>query len=194
MVSLTDAELMAGLAAGDTSMLGELYARHYKMVKAALHSWAPEMTGPDMEDVTQEVFISLGKTAATYRDQSKFKAWLYRIASRKVLGWQRKTWIRRRFLERNRQPVAVAVVEEKSSPAQKTRLRKVVSQMLSKLPDKQRQVLWLHFVEGFEGEEIAAILHVRRATVYTRMHRARTTLLKSVHAATWKDVLSEEEP
>jgi len=186
---LTDAQLMAGIAAGRTALLGEIYTRYERTVKAALYHWVPSMNQADIEDVAQEVFIALGKSAASYKEQSKFKSWLYRIAKRKATDWRRGTWVRRQFFERNKEPVAMAMKQEKNSPAGKTSLREVVGQALSSLPDDQRQVLWLHFVEGFDGDEIADVLGVRRATVYTRMQRARTALSKSIHADKWREVL-----
>jgi RNA polymerase sigma-70 factor (ECF subfamily) len=69
----------------------------------------------------------------------------------------------------------------------------MVAQSLSKLPLHQREVIWLHFVEGFEGDEIAKILNIRRDTVYTRMFRARKTLLRKVDRDVVLAVLSEEQ-
>ncbi|MCP4674531.1 MAG: sigma-70 family RNA polymerase sigma factor [Deltaproteobacteria bacterium] len=190
---LTDAELMQGLAKGNTILLGELYRRYDRRVKGALATWVPEMAQADIEDTSQEVFIALGKTAKRYDERSKFKAWLYRIASRKAIDWRRKRWVRRRFLGRKPENIAMALRQEHNSPAARTGLRETVAMMLSKLTSEQRKVIWLHFVEGFDGDEIASILGVRRSTVYTRMHRARAVLLKSVDAESWKDILREGE-
>jgi RNA polymerase sigma-70 factor (ECF subfamily) len=48
---------------------------------------------------------------------------------------------------------------------------------LAALPEDQRDVLMLHAVEGFSGEEIAEILGIRHETVRTRLYRARQKLL-----------------
>ena len=189
---LSETELMAGIANGDTALLGELYMRYSRRIKAAIRNWAPEMSQADAEDVTQEVFITLAASASRYQEQSKFSAWLYSIARKKASNWRRRTWVRRRFSQKVTAPVAVAYEEENDSPASKASLRQLVARTLSKLPYHQREVIWLHFVEGFEGDEIAEILKIQRDTVYTRMFRARKTLLRKVDRAVVLAVLSEE--
>ncbi|MDJ0765851.1 MAG: RNA polymerase sigma factor [Myxococcota bacterium] len=188
---LTDEELMTGLADGRSSCLGELYIRHTRAIRAALYRWMPEMTRADIDDVTQDIFMALGKTATNYRGESSFKTWLYQIALRTVSNWRRKTWVRRRFLRDRREPVAMALRENAHSPDSRAALRQVVEHMFSKLSYDQRQALWLHFVEGFDGDEIAQMMHVRRSTIYTRLHRARQALVTSIHADLWKALLSE---
>jgi RNA polymerase sigma-70 factor (ECF subfamily) len=184
---------MAGVAAGDTALLGELYMRYSRRIKAALRNWAPEMSPEDAEDVTQEVFITLVGSASRYREQDRFSAWLFSIARKKASNWRRRTWIRRRFSQKQSAPVAVAYEKEHDSPANRASLRQMVAQSLAKLPLHQREVIWLHFVEGFEGDEIAEILKIRRDTVYTRMFRARKTLLRKVDRDVVLAVLSEEQ-
>jgi RNA polymerase sigma factor (sigma-70 family) len=176
---LTDSALLAGVAAGRIALMGELYTRHERRVKAMLRCSCPSMPGADVEDIAQDVFISLGRTAGCYENQANFKGWLYRIVKRKLTDWRRKAWVRRRFFDTAYAPVAMAKMVENASPEGRTGLREAVAAAFSRLPDEQREVLWLHFVEGLDGEEIAGALGVRRATVYTRINRARTTLLET---------------
>lgn len=190
---LNEAELMAGIADGDTALLGELYMRYSRRIKAALRNWAPEMSTADVEDVTQETFITLASSASKYQEQARFSAWLFGIAKKKVSNWRRRSWVRRRFFQKNSAPVAVAYEKEHDSPANRASLRQMVAQSLAKLPLHQREVIWLHFVEGFEGDEIAEILNIQRDTVYTRMFRARKTLLRKVDREVVLAVLSEEQ-
>ena len=53
----TDDQLMSRLAEGETRVLGELYTRYDRMVKAAICQFAPEMSRADIEEVAQEVFV-----------------------------------------------------------------------------------------------------------------------------------------
>lgn len=189
----TDEQLMAGIAAGDTSLLGELYIRYNRAIQGALYHWAPEFTQADIEDVTQEIFIAIGKSVANYKEQSRFKAWMFELALRTLTNWRRKFWVRSRFLKRHKTPVAMGTPVDTCAPTSRMALRQAIGQMMARLPDDQRQTVWLHFVEGFGGDEIAAMMHVRRATVYTRLHRARQTLASSVQASAWKSLLTEDE-
>ncbi len=62
------------------------------------------------------------------------------------------------------------------SPARAAEVRQDVSRVFASLPSKQLEVLLLHAVEGFSGEEIAQVLGIRVGTVWSRLHRAREIL------------------
>lgn len=189
---LNEAELMAAIADGNTAVLGELYMRYSRRIKAALRNWAPEMSFADVEDVTQEIFITLAGTASKYQEHARFSAWLFGIAKKKLSNWRKRSWVRRRFFRRNSAPVAVAYEKEHDSPSNRASLKQLVAQSLSKLPRHQREVIWLHYVEGLDGDEIAQALDIDRDTVYTRLFRARKTLLKKVDRDVVLAALSEE--
>ena len=189
---LTEAELMAAIADGDGALLGELYMRYGRRIKAALRNWAPEMSLADVEDVTQEIFITLADTASKYQEHARFSGWLFGIAKKKLANWRKRSWVRLRFFRRNPAPVAVAYEKEHDSPSNRACLKQLVAQSLAKLPRHQREVIWLHFVEGLDGDEIAQALNIDRDTVYTRLFRARKTLLKKVNREAVLAVLSED--
>lgn len=191
--TLSDAELIGGIAAGNAALLGEIYVRYNRRIKATLLNWAPEMSAADAEDLSQEVFIAIGDSASRYEEQSKFAAWIFGIAQKKAANWRRRTWVRRRFSLKNSEPVAVAYKTDNDSPANQASLRQMVAQSLSRLPVHQREVLWLHFVEGFDGDEIAEILNIQKDTVYTRMFRARRKLLEQVDKNVVLAALGEEQ-
>ncbi|MBN2530746.1 MAG: RNA polymerase sigma factor [Deltaproteobacteria bacterium] len=191
--ALSDAELIDGIADGNAALLGEIYVRYNRRIKAALLNFAPEMSAADAEDVSQEVFMAIGDSASRYQEQSKFAAWLFGIAQRKAANWRRRTFVRRRFSLKNSEPVAIAFKTDNDSPANQASLRQMVAQSLSNLPMHQREVLWLHFVEGFDGDEIAKILNIQKDTVYTRMFRARKKLLEQVDKDVVLAALREEQ-
>ncbi|MDX2454747.1 RNA polymerase sigma factor [Desulfosarcina sp.] len=188
----TDTQLMNRIASGETIYLGELYRRHNRKLKAALYHWVPEMTQEDIEDVCQEVFIALGKTAKNYKDISKFKSWLYKIASNKALSWRRNTAVRRRLFKMYTSNKNIESDSVAASRADTTSMRQVAWQMLTKLPYEQRQVLWLHLVEGFDGDEIAETMGINRSTVYSRINRARNKLMSDKNATLWKNAMNKD--
>jgi RNA polymerase sigma-70 factor (ECF subfamily) len=179
LAQIADERLMARLAAGELEALGELYRRHGPLVRSAITRYAPEISAAELDELVQEVFLTVSDTAARYQEQQRCKAWLYGIAVRKARSWQRTTWLRRRLLKGQRgEPVALARPSG-GSPERAVALRELVERTLSRLNPGQRQVLLLHAVEGFTGEEIAGILGVRPETVWTRLHRARKAVLDS---------------
>jgi len=170
---LTDERLMATLATGELEALGELYRRHGALARSAIVRYAPEISAAELDELTQEVFLTLCDTATRYEEQQRFKAWLYGIAVRKTRSWQRTTWLRRRLLKsKHGEPVGLAR-RPGGSPERAVALRELVDRTLARLTEGQRQVLLLHAVEGFTGEEIAEILGIRPETVWTRLHRVR---------------------
>lgn len=180
---LSDSELMMRLGHGDTQALGEIYLRYVSVVRSALRRQAPELPRAQREELTQDVFLSLlelvhPKSGRSYRDEERLKAFLYGVSIRKARMWRRQTWLRRHLLKRHAdRPIAMAQApEDGGSPAQHTEAREAVVHALSRLPQTQREVLLLH-AEGFSGDEIACQLNIRPKTVWTRLHRARSTLL-----------------
>ena len=178
--ALSDNLLMANLAKGETQALGELYDRYDKMVKVAIVRFAPEIPASSVEELCQDTFLTLNKTAARYQERSQLKAWLYGIAVNKARAWRARTWLRRRLLkEHSGKGIAMALPND-SSLEKRSELRNAIRNALTELPKPQRDVLMLHAFEGFKSAEIASILKMNPEAVRTRLHRARRALLKVI--------------
>jgi len=175
--ALSDARAMADLARGRMEALGELFTRHGAMVRRALKRLAPEISRAELEELGQEVFLTLSDTAARYEEQTRLRAWLYGIAVRKAKSWRRTTWLRRKLLGQHGGTSPGTSPGAASSPEREVAMRQEATRVLNRLPREQRDVLLLHAVEGFTGEEIAEILGIRPKTVWTRLHRARRAAL-----------------
>jgi len=169
----SDEQAMADLAQGRMEPLGTLYTRHGAMVRRALRRLAPEISRAELEELSQEVFLTLSDTAARYEERTRLGAWLYGIAVRKARSWRRKTWLRRKLLGLHGSAGPGTTPGSAPSPEREVAMRQEATRVLDRLPREQRDVLLLHAVEGFTGEEIAEILGVRPKTVWTRLHRAR---------------------
>src|SRR6185436_7706375 len=76
--SETDERLMLAVRAGNVASLGVLFDRHHRQ----LHDFFARMTGSRAaaDDLVQDVFLRILKYRQNYRDDSLFKAWLFRIA------------------------------------------------------------------------------------------------------------------
>jgi RNA polymerase sigma-70 factor, ECF subfamily len=177
---LSDEQLMRILASGHSEPLGELYIRHSAMVKDAMMRFCPEISIAEAEEMVQDVFLVLNRKASKYREQMKFKAWVYGIAVKTVSSWRRTYWLRRKLLDRHDNKHIGIAVRNTRNPARDMEVRDTLTQGLEKLTAGQRDVLFLHAVEGFTGEEIARILGIRPKTVWTRLHRARQRMLEEL--------------
>jgi|SRR5215831_12630479 len=74
---MDDDELIAALATGDDTALRELFTRHAPWLAARLRAALPP---PDVEDVLQETFLAVWKSAAAYRPRGTPRAWMWVIA------------------------------------------------------------------------------------------------------------------
>ena len=173
-MEMTDEELVSRLAVGEMDALGGLYTRHKGMVCTALQRFSPAASAAEIEELAQDVFLALPAAAKRYEERSRFKSWLFGIAVRKARGFSRRAWVRR---------VLGAATGEapdpEPTPERAAEHREAALRLLASLPGGQREVLVLHAVEGFDGEEIARILGISPGTVWTRLHRARRAVLEA---------------
>ena len=119
------------------------------------------------EDAAQEAFLRIWKSLARYRGESALGTWIYSIARNACL-----TAISRRSA-RATLPLEEATAKAASSPPQPAwdALGFVVQ-----LPEKQRQVVMLYYMEERSYEEVARLLDLPIGTVKTHLHRARKQL------------------
>ncbi len=174
---------MARLAEGDAEPLGVLYERYGRMVFALVGRYASASGRAELEDLVQEVFLTLFETAPRYVETGKARAWICGVAVRKArAGWRRRFW-RQSILARFAPGGAGTAAARASSVEADVDARVTVERALEKLPAAQREVLLLHVVESLSGDEIAEVLGISPNTVWTRLHRARQAMRAELRAA-----------
>jgi RNA polymerase sigma-70 factor (ECF subfamily) len=135
----------------------------------------------DLEDVGQDVFIVVRRKLGAF-DGDRLAAWLYRIASRTASDHRRRAWFRRLWnrgarIDLDRMACGAAGPVEQLERRDAQRL---LERVLRTMSDKRRVAFALFEIEGYSGEEIAVILDVPVATVWTRLHHARKEFLTRV--------------
>ena len=120
----------------------------------------------DAEDVFQEVFLRLLRDTTDFRDAEHLKAWLLRVTVNCCNDLRRSAWFRRTAPLEAAPEAAAPMLDGHDELWQAVRA----------LPDDLRTAVWLHYVEGYGTDEIAAMTDCRPATVRTRLHRARKRL------------------
>lgn len=141
----------------------------------------------DAEDITQEVFVQVYQSISSFKGDSKFSTWLYRITVTKSLDHQRKKKRKKRFafvrsLFGDDSEVLInppdfnhpGVMLDKKEDA--ATLFKVISQ----LPENQRVAFTLHKLEGLSYQEVSEIMQTSLSSVESLMHRAKTNLRKNL--------------
>lgn len=134
----------------------------------------------EAEDVTQEVFISVYKARSQFSNKSSFKNWLYKIASNASINSLRKR--KHSVAQLNEES---AVLEDTQNQFIEDEKSKAIAQIISHLPELQRNCLLLHRFEGFSYEEISETLDLTLPSVKSNIHRAYETL---------KSLLEEHQP
>ena len=169
-VDTEDARLAA---AGDTRAFERLYRGHV----ARIHSLARRMAGPDeAQELTQEIFVRAWDKLGSFRGDSAFGTWLYRLAINFILSFRQSRATRRdRFQETEDLDVLPARPVSTDHSLD-------FDAALAQLPRGARQILVLHDVEGYKHEEIATMLEITSGTSKAQLHRARMLMRSALHA------------
>ena len=166
---------------GDASAFEELVAAYEKNV----YNLALRMTGSpeDAEDMAQEAFLKAFNSIQSFRGDSKFSVWLYRIVSNVCLDFLRKRSKRQTVSlsaeDEDGEEVQIDLADTAQSPEallEKKLTRESVQRGLRQLPPDARQILLLREIQGLSYEEIGETLGLEPGTVKSRIFRARKRL------------------
>ena len=181
-VDSREAALIERCAAGDETACAELVAAHQRMVyNLSLHLLGDR---DEALDLSQEVFLRVFRTLASFRGQSALRTWIYRIVVNQARNRQR-FWRRRHRADQvslDEHLQQFGDLEQKNDPSTPDRMlaRKETSMRiwtaLDHLPFDQRTALVLREIDGLRYDEIAFSLGIAVGTVKSRLTRARQAL------------------
>ena len=143
------------------------------------------MTGnsEDAADMTQEAFIKAYNSLQSFRGDSKFSVWLYRIVSNVCLDFlrskNRRPTVSLSVEDDDGEDTQLDVADESQSPElllDRKLTRESVRRGLDSLPPDYRQILLLREIQGLSYDEIAQALGLEVGTVKSRIFRARKRL------------------
>jgi RNA polymerase sigma-70 factor (ECF subfamily) len=164
-----DFSLIKRFIEGDESTFKTLVQRHKEKVRSIIYLTINR--NEYVDDIAQEVFITIYKNLKHFRFESQFSTWLYRITVNKCKDHLRKTKVRSLF-------VSVKDVEEPgyNHISDDMDLKDIIRKSIYKLPEKLRTPLLLKDIEGFSYQEIADTVQCEVGTVKSRIFRAREGL------------------
>ena len=167
---IDDDQLIRHFIAGDTSAFQILVKKHKEKVRNIVYMTMNNSALVD--DIAQEVFITVYRNLKHFRFESQFTTWLYRITVNKCKDYLRKMNVRRIFspLEEGSE------VSEFETPTENKDISRIVMDAISKLPVKLRMPLILKDIEGFSYQEISESLSCEMGTVKSRIFRGREKL------------------
>lgn len=170
----TDAELLADIGAGDRGALHELFRRHEPWLAARVRGRCGDPGVVD--EVVQDTFLAVWRSAAAYRGDGEVAAWLWGVAARTLLRAVRP---RRSVLERLSRLRA-----DPDPSAEEAVLARIehsdVGAALARLSPELRLVVQATVLDGLSTREAAALLGIPSGTVKSRMHRARIELREAL--------------
>lgn len=177
-----DVSLIARSKQGDREAFNQLVARY----QTQTYNFAYRMTNnrEDAEDIYQEAFIHAFRGIKSFRSDSAFSTWLYRIVRNVYLDEQKRRRSRpyislEESIETEDGTISRDVQDDAPLPDQTVLVnekRRVVHRAIAQLPERQREILILYDLLGYTYEDIANILEINVGTVKSRLNRARRGL------------------
>ena len=171
--------LIAKILAGDRAAFGQLVERYqqrvYNTVYRVLHN------AEDAADATQEVFLNVYQALRSFKGDSEFFTWLYRIAFNTAISHKRRRKPTRSIDGDGSQTISLEPADKSVDVApdaaqERREDEQTLMNAVALLSVEHRIILVLKDIEGRKYEEIAEIAGIPVGTVRSRLHRARLEL------------------
>ena len=173
--------VMRRVCAGDTDAFEALVTAYQKQVyNLALRTVGNE---EDAADMTQEAFLRAYRSLGSFRGDSKFSVWLYRLTTNICIDFLRsrgrRPTVSLTAADEDEEPQELDVADDRFDPVQsleRAELRRAVQRGLASLPEDYRRILMLRELSGLSYAEIGQVLRLEEGTVKSRLFRARKKL------------------
>jgi RNA polymerase sigma-70 factor (ECF subfamily) len=183
-----DASLIRRAQGGDTQAMDDLVRKHYRSVFNL--SYRLTNNQDDAQDIVSEAFIRVHNALPSFRGDSNFTTWLYRIVKNVFLDERKKQRIRshsslEEMVDLEDSAVARQVEDPKPGPEamiERQDTDKIVQSAVLTLPQNQRLMIGLYHFQHRSYEEIAEIMNLPIGTVKSRLNRARLALKNKLHS------------
>jgi len=191
---VTDHRLITAFKAGDTEAIDKIVERY----ENPIFTFGLKMCGhlQDAEDIVQETFLSAFKYLDSFREETKLRNWLFKIAARACMRKRRK-----KKCEPERKISLESLIHKDGSNGNyeipdwsddpsdaflRAELKEVIDTAILSLPTKYRLAFTFRDIEGFNTEETAELLEISKQSVKTRLHRARLFLREKIVNHYWE--------
>lgn len=187
-IDTTDHHLISEFKAGSMEAMEKIVERYEKQVFTFGLKMCAHLQ--DAEDIAQETFLNAFKYLDTFREETKLRNWLFKIAARACLKKRRKKKCEpdheislESFIHQNGSDIKYEIPDWSDDPSDnvlRAELKQIIDIAIQSLPPKYRLVFNLRDVEGFNTEETSEILEISVQSVKTRLHRARLFLREKI--------------
>ncbi len=165
-----DAKLIDRVKEGDDGAFVQLVDKYKDLSLSLAHSIVKDRD--KAEDVLQDAFIKLYKKAGSFKQQSAFSSWLYRIVVNTAYNALKKE---KKYLELDDSTIVLNRIEENADPGtiQEGDQKKYIMMALERLRPDEALMLRLHYLCGYTVSEIQEITGFGNSKIKVDLHRGR---------------------
>jgi RNA polymerase sigma-70 factor (ECF subfamily) len=192
-LNAADEDIARRIARGEPAAFDEFFDRYAARLLSYLEGMVRDRNGA--EDLLQETLVRVWSHIGRYREQGRFRAWVFRIATNLALTELR----RRRYrgataLDRAARQTADTRAPDPHQRLEREERGRLLAEAIERLPDDQRAVVLMRVRGGMALAEISAALRIPEGTVKSRLHQSVQRLRKDIdrrHEAASKERLNE---
>ncbi len=178
-LAIDDYEIILDVLSGNRNAYAELVRKYESRVRA--YCSASLGGSSQAEDAAQEVFVKAYLALGSFKGNSSFSTWIYRIAVNHCTDILRKTIKRKTesldaLLEQEGTHIESLLSASSETPGTQQEISETIKRLLARLPEKSREVLILREINELSYEEIAETLKCSLDAVKSRLKRARQEL------------------
>ncbi|HYT91223.1 MAG TPA: sigma-70 family RNA polymerase sigma factor [Gemmataceae bacterium] len=177
-MSADDHRLIAECLKGRAAAFGELVCRYQDRLFNTVYRLLD--SAEDAQDVVQEAFLSAYQSLDSFKGDSQFYTWLYRIAFNTAISLKRKQRVVLSLHtardEGDIEPLDASELSQPEHALEKAEEERRIQHALNRLSPEHRAVLIMKDMEGQKYETMAEALQVPIGTIRSRLHRARLEL------------------
>lgn len=179
----TEAQLLARCRRGDAEAWDELFDRHYAAAGRFIFQLASDFTREDVDEVCQEVFLSVIRNLNSFQGESQFQTWLFRIAANKARDFREKQHAAKRgggqttlSLHAEDAETGLTIDPPSAAPTPDADLLNaeragLVREALDRLEAPCREIIELRYFGDLSYEELSRELQLNAKTVSSRLSK-----------------------
>jgi len=177
-----EAELLARCLKGDGDAWDELFDRHYAPATRFIFQLGSDFSQEDVQEICQEVFLTVIKNLHTFQHQSQFQTWLFRIAANRARDYRQRLHAAKRG--GGRTPLSLHGQTDDDLPIdpasplptpdavlQNAEQAALIGEALERLAGPCQEIIELRYFGDLSYEEISAALQLNPKTVSSRLSK-----------------------
>lgn len=149
------------------------YARFLQQVSGIMRKLvARKLPAADVEDVVQDILVSIHKARHTYDGQRPILPWLYAISRFRIQDHLRRLYAHARFVTLDIETMADVLPDVTKGPAASELMGESLEDMLKHVPDRERRILTMMHQDGYTAKETGTQLGMKESAVKVAAFRA----------------------